>query len=362
MKKSRYNIVIRTWDEVELCRRDIPAELAKEEEVVNTDGKERAFTFKKVPSTNKSEGLVYSLVEIESKPLLDVLNKGLIHVQYDIKDTLSSPFEWIVWNWRTISEEATRSQDQDSDEVKQARVDLQELLKTISTQSGIEQLNNYFSKRETYIKESTITHEALWTIFPPGTVVFAKPVLDQPQLFFVMDHSRNFPDVPNEEDAFSLTCYSYDWNGSTFNRVPFSLEIDHFKDKQTISALPVYPLKYHEDAEGLRRELIARGKKYYKLCVAASGEQMFKYNGPVVCQKESRLFQDPSTSANNQDESESLTSSMRGQKPTGNVVEPSEVGITVFFPLPVLAYSGIRIYHSKLLSFKLQDSKRPTLI
>ena len=293
-----------------MCRRDTPAELAKETDAPKNDNNETAFTFKKV-QPRYTGGLLYSTIEVESKPLLDLLNKGIKQLQYGIKETITSPFEWLVWNWDTISDEASNSSDQDSDDLKQARVDLKELLKTISTQSGVEKLDTYFSKHETYKKEKTITHEALWTIFAPGTVVFSQPVLDQPQLLFVLDHSRDFPDPESAEEPFELRCYTYDWNGSTFNRIPLPLKIDYFKDKQNISALSVYPVEYHDDEEGLRTQLIARGKKYVAFCIAGPGEQMFKYNGPVICQKEGRLFQDPSTFSNDQSDSESTTSSMR---------------------------------------------------
>ena len=330
MKTSRYNIVISKWDDKELRRRDVPAELAKDEDVDKSDGKGIAFTFKKFPPKYKdSPVLPYSTVEIESKPLLELLNEGIKHVQYNLKETIISPFEFLIWSWDLISE-ATKPNDQDSDEIKQARTDLQELLKTISSQSGVEKLNTYFSKRETYKKENMITHDALWTIFPLGTVVFSRPVLDQEQLFFVLGHSQDFPESENEEEPFELKCYSYDWDGSSFNRTAFVLKIDYFKDKQNISALSVYPVEYHEDEEGLRRRLVKRGREYYDLCIARPGEQMFKYNGSVICQRESRLFQGSSNVSDDQSDAGSSSSSSRRQEPRRSAIEPSLVRITIF--------------------------------
>jgi hypothetical protein len=48
---------------------------------------------------------------------------------------------------------------------RQARVDLAELLKIISTSAGHIQLDLYFRDRKSFLNERSITHATLWTLF-----------------------------------------------------------------------------------------------------------------------------------------------------------------------------------------------------
>jgi hypothetical protein len=64
--------------------------------------------------------------------------------------------------------------------------------------------------------EKSITHNALWTLFPPGTLILAHPFLEEPQIFWV----KSCGGFVRENDKFDLVCYSFGWNGTEFNRVP----------------------------------------------------------------------------------------------------------------------------------------------
>ena len=114
------------------------------------------------------------------------------------------------------------------------------LLTIISTSSGHLQLDRYFKDRNTFIAEKSITHDALWTLFPPGTLILAYLFLETPQVFSVQSCHGFVSDSEN----FALTCYSFDWNGSEFSRVPFQMTIESWgDDRKRIIELPFYPLE-----------------------------------------------------------------------------------------------------------------------
>lgn len=288
--------MISKWVEKELCYKDFPADLSierKHSDIVRNDTVEggRAFTFKMLHSRHaisisNSERLLNCTIEIESQPLLNLMN-SCMNFDYGRKDTISSPFEWFIWSWDAL-QASTTSQEDDSDEEKQARIDLDELLKVIRNRTEVEPLDDYFTKRKIYQKEKIITHQALWTIFPPGTVVCASIVFNEPQLFFVTDVAPS----QRGQKYFMITCSCLDWDGTRFRLTPYELRIEYFKDKRSISTLAVYPLEYHKDEKSLKDLLIKRGRKYEIYCTAEQGNQMFSYNGLILSPQGGQVFRE----------------------------------------------------------------------
>jgi len=135
----------------------------------------------------------------------------------------------------------------------------------------------------------------------------AKPFLNKPQIFMV-EISESL--VPNDlSSKFAIICYSIDWNGSKFDKVPFEMTIERFSDKKSLFELPFYPLDFHQDMDDdddepksrncaddspavkrLKAKLKDRGVLYKKYCTAKKGKQTFRYNGTAYHQKGSSLF------------------------------------------------------------------------
>jgi len=160
-------------------------------------------------------------------------------------------------------------------------------------------LEKYFlGAREMQETAHTVAFDYLWTVFPPGEIVISRPYMGQPQAFIV----RESTDVIERRSKSGLTkkwdlqCWSYDYNGSTFDRIPVTFTFDKFKGTSSISALRCYPLKFYKESaeddgvandlnsgqntiEALRENLIERGRKYRALCLKARGKQIFEYDG-----------------------------------------------------------------------------------
>ena len=71
----------------------------------------------------------------------------------------------------------------------------------------------------------------------------------------------------------------YDWDGERFSRRYYVIKFDSFEGPKPITSLPFYPLRYHDNAEVIKKDLKARGETFKELCMAKKGEQMFQYKG-----------------------------------------------------------------------------------
>ncbi|KAI1741360.1 hypothetical protein F4680DRAFT_416583 [Xylaria scruposa] len=288
-KESRYHKILTEWD----SRRGQFQEQSLPDIKDGTFGPEakpnRAFTFRKITGIKTSRSI--SDNDFSSKSEVDIIFPQLQKLLGRITSkwgwpeevaACSSPYDALIWSWDEAQKEAIAIVDGESDDEKQARNDLKELLRMISTSSGDVRLDRYFKDRQTLSTECTITHEMLWTLFPPGKLIVGRPCHDEPQIFVVESCRKLLTD----NDTFGVVCYSFDWNGTVFSRVPFQMGIDSWGgDKKSVTSLPFYPLELHEEdglsreesIEKLKKRLIERGRRFVSFCVAEKGKQMFNY-------------------------------------------------------------------------------------
>lgn len=179
-------------------------------------------------------------------------------------------------------------------QTSQARLDLKLLLDHLSSGSGDLKLDKYFKVRESHREQISVNFDSLWTLFPPGELVYGKIFQGQDQVFIVQDNVNAWPRPPrprlglierHEPLERTLLCWTYDWDGRTFKRKTLSVDFEKFDDYKPISSLPFYPLHHHQEFDDLKRRLVERGVKYKMLCVAKEGSRMFDYQGPIVVGK-----------------------------------------------------------------------------
>jgi hypothetical protein len=147
--------------------------------------------------------------------------------------------------------------------------------------------------RDSLKEQGSITFDALWTIFPPGTIIYGHLFLKKDQIFIVEDNLRPWP----LEDKIShlglpkkweLRCWTYDFTGQVFVRKAVKLRFEQFQGKKPISSLPFCPL----DAIPIQRrntikaKLLRSGEMFRRFCSAEDGERMFKYNGHALFDQE----------------------------------------------------------------------------
>ncbi|KAI1753930.1 hypothetical protein F4782DRAFT_494461 [Xylaria castorea] len=289
-KQSRYHMVLTEWDprKGQFQEHSLPG--IQDGTPFGPETKpNRAFTFRKITGIRTSRSRVEtdtsskSEVDVIFLPLQKLLGRITSKWGWPEEVTAcSSPYGVLIYSWEEAHKEAFETVEGESDDEKQARVDLRELLRIISTSSGDVRLDRYFKDRQALLSECTITYEALWTLFPPGKLIVARPCHDEPQIFFV----ESCDGFLSDEDKFGIICYSFDWNGTFFSRVPFEFEIDSWGgERKSVTSLPFYPLELHEQdgmsrdesIEKLKKRLVERGRKFVSFCNAEKGKQMFNY-------------------------------------------------------------------------------------
>lgn len=148
------------------------------------------------------------------------------------------------------------------------------------------ELTSYFESFEKSDKPHSIEYKNLWAIFPPGELVYSSIFMGRPQIFVVYEklgeRTVGSEGGRDEKTIWRLLCWSYDWNGTVFNRVPVVLSFDEFQSSRVINTLPHYPLRYHAKEESITTMLVKRGERFRDLCIRSSGSQMFHYDGTAI--------------------------------------------------------------------------------
>ncbi|KAI1779542.1 P-loop containing nucleoside triphosphate hydrolase protein [Hypoxylon cercidicola] len=229
----------------------------------------------------------YSQLEIFYGPLRELLRRLLAHHPthefYQRQVMLESPFEPLVQNWDLLKREVNASPR--NEEEKNAREALGNVLEVLEHQQnkGDSRLNDYLSTRDLLMQSKSITFDALWTIFSPGTIVYGRPCLKLHHIFIVEDCQEAWPS-PGDK-IWSLDCWAYDWDGHHFKRRPITLTFPRFSGTRPITGLPYYPLALHDNSGEIKDHLLQRGRRYREYCTAKSNTRRFKYNGKAIVDK-----------------------------------------------------------------------------
>ncbi|KAK9780209.1 putative AAA family ATPase [Seiridium cardinale] len=252
----------------------------------------QAFVLRKIVPRPDDDDPDYAELEITGPELSNILRKTIksytLHRLAEGSFRLIAPYRHIIHYWDALEHE-TRQQC-DSKEEKVARSDLGLLLSQLKEWSGDISLDDYLKIRGDLVSTDNITFETLWTIFPPGTLVYSKSFLKQDQVFVVLDSWRTWPEAKppnrrNDQRTWGLNCLTYDWNGSDFHRYSVTISIPEFEETKPIATLPVYPWKFVSNKAEMKERLLTRGNKFRKYCVSSAQSLMFKYNGPAVIDK-----------------------------------------------------------------------------
>ncbi|KAF5562049.1 AAA family [Fusarium napiforme] len=276
-----------------------------------------AFILRKLVYDAKDSAQNHSEIIITDTDLWGLLKKKLGHTPYHLfrgsPVTLFSPFQAIVFQFDELIKESQQAREGEADE--RTWKDLRLLLDTISSgSSGDERLDKYFKIRPSYRSREpeTIQFGDLWTMFPPGTLVYGEPFQNQPQVFIVMANSGPWPWQRDDDSRNSnrlapwyLHAWSYDWRDGTFCRCLFLLKFHPFDGHLPLTSLPFYPFKLHPDYHNVRQDLIRRGKEFRKICDAKQSSRLYEYKGKAIFERAGL------SSIRNDDESASEVDSLR---------------------------------------------------
>ncbi|ROV88968.1 hypothetical protein VMCG_10160 [Cytospora schulzeri] len=118
-----------------------------------------------------------------------------------------------------------------------------------------------------------IAYDKIWTVFQPGTIVHAQH-LKLNRAFSVADHWYDADDAENP--AFNISCSFVDYDGDRLGTRRIILEIPKYTGVREIRKQDIKPLELLENADEVREELMARGRKFEQY---AMGQHFMQYAG-----------------------------------------------------------------------------------
>ncbi|KXT08310.1 hypothetical protein AC579_1790 [Pseudocercospora musae] len=252
-------------------------------------------TFRKVMDRDNDRKLKTEEIDIESPELKALFLECSLHrdksrYQHGDAIKLTSPFYDFVWYYDNFMKECEPQPD-DTDVRKEARQDLTELMAVIKKSS----LEPYFKIRESLIANGTILYEWLWTLFPGGQKVYAKPmspVFSDYQMLEV--YTCDLPSSVTHETIaqdkkFTVGCTAFDFDGVKFEKYYYEFTIKKFDNERAIHKLELFPTKFYRSSDDdapddtdLQRDLLKRGKKFVEMCTADAKDMQCDYNGTAI--------------------------------------------------------------------------------
>lgn len=109
-----------------------------------------------------------------------------------------------------------------------------------------------------------IPYDLLWALFKPNTFAYTTcPGTKKPRCI-----KYDFGEERTTSDGavyFHIKGRYVDFNGKVFGEVPIDTGILKFRGSKPINSLDVFPLRYHENADQVRAELVKCGQKFGSL-------------------------------------------------------------------------------------------------
>lgn len=154
------------------------------------------------------------------------------------------------------------------------------MYETVKRRAGDQSLPRILDEETSLAGRETVNYEILWTVYKPGDIVISRPFLEEPQAFIVHESMEAATEKDGMTPHWRLVCWSYDWNGKSFHRVPVELRIEFFKGIRHVRSLPIVPLKYIED--DVQKQMEERGRRFQEICLRKKGLRTFQYSGDAI--------------------------------------------------------------------------------
>ncbi|KAK3943231.1 hypothetical protein QBC46DRAFT_361966 [Diplogelasinospora grovesii] len=131
------------------------------------------------------------------------------------------------------------------------------------------------------LENGLITFDLLWALWKPNTLAFTTTYgsHDEPRIFKVEMAEKHYSIMKGE--CYYIEGKYFEYDGKQFGYGSMSDEISDFRGARKITSLNCYPLQYHKNEGQLRKDLIARGKKF----VALSGVHYKSHQGMAYYKK-----------------------------------------------------------------------------
>ncbi|KAK3698941.1 hypothetical protein LTR37_016728 [Vermiconidia calcicola] len=115
------------------------------------------------------------------------------------------------------------------------------------------------------LKAGNITFELLWALFKPNDVAVTACYgsWDEPRCFKV-DYANKCASMTRGE-WYCVEGRYLEYDGKDFGFGDFEVDVEGFKGPRKITSLATYPLKYHQDPDRVKKQIIERGERFVNM-------------------------------------------------------------------------------------------------
>ncbi|KAH9808825.1 P-loop containing nucleoside triphosphate hydrolase protein [Teratosphaeria destructans] len=204
-------------------------------------------------------------LQINSQHLKDLLKTTIDQypgVSFQTKDiTIQKPYH-VLFHYRHELEAAGKDFEGEAAEHLKLLIDFinEEFAETM------EESNNL-------VEQGLINYSHLWTIFRPGVMVYA-PAFGQPRAFKLQSYVYQSGELP----GLALMLEYTDFDGEDFGTRTTSRLLPSFGGAKKINDLTAYPISWHQDPHGTKKQLLERGRRWE----AFAGMHFNIYNGVAL--------------------------------------------------------------------------------
>jgi hypothetical protein len=229
----------------------------------------RLFAFCLVRNYNVDGELAYTKLYINPQPIRQLLYDVIGNYPSDPIDVddvqIEAPYHALFYFREKLEVEGTKRFQEDQDEESLSQLKL--LLSWVDTHF---ESDTAAHKRCVNGDVKAIGYDYLWTLFPPGTIIYSE-LLDQHRAFRVTENWYDYGELA----GLGLKVKFIDFDGERLGTRKMELFIPKYGGTQDLKELPTMPLDLLEDVETVREELSDRGRKFESYV----GQHYVQYNG-----------------------------------------------------------------------------------
>lgn len=246
----------------------------KKEDIEQGDKKDwwQLFSFCVVRRYDSDDDLDETCLYVNPQPLRQLLKDVIGNYPSDPIDVddvqISQPYH-ALFHYRKELQEVGLKRFKDNGDA-QSLEQLKLLLDWIKTTFELEIAAH---ERCMSSESKAIAYDKLWTLFCPGTLVYAKVQTHQ-RAFQVQDYW--YDDDDDESPGFNLRTHFVDYDGEMFGYRRNDLEIPKYTGTREVSSHLVRPFQFVDGADEIKEKLMARGRRFKQL---AAGQQFLQYKG-----------------------------------------------------------------------------------
>jgi hypothetical protein len=228
-----------------------------EEAAENEESEKFAIVVRNVKSNDSRKKLEADSIIVQSPLLKAALGEILAKypgVACKLKRLVfDAPFEPFVHRWDEFDKYMQRS-DLDATTSEHMAV-LHDILKY--------EIGDDIDAYKDYVTRGVISFQHLWMIFQPGRVVLSAHKGHMSA--FELDETEYIDENDQGKKFLRLCCSCVDYSGKDFGRCQENIDIPVFLGTKKITGLNAFPLKFHENQETVRQDLVKRGQIFENL-------------------------------------------------------------------------------------------------